>query len=358
MRQTLKVHLLLAFCLIGVAARFAQAQSDDTPVRLHTEEVLLQVSVQSNLGKLPASLDRADLIVTEDDQRRQITSILHTPANLLLILDTSGDQTTRKNINLHRELAWRLIESLDEEDKVAIITYADKVELVSPWTNDRAALKQALDWKFRPGPSARLYDCLTYAADDLLPKVSGRRSVVLLTDGADTSLQSPFEKALKAMHQARATVYVVSQAAMLVHELKPQVLKRPPIWQRIDVVVRKRYELLQQYVRELEAGQAPLRTLAEETGGKIWDFEHRIQCAKILSPFAASFARPSQPKGAIDCEMIKDQLLEEIGSEYVIAYLSERRSADTNFHPVKVYPTRTDLTVRVRRGIYASVRKE
>lgn len=366
MKQTLKAQIVLALLMIAVPAVSVpaqsdgrpriepQAQSDDKPVRLRTEEVLLQINVQSRLGKLPARLDRADLIVAEDDKRQQVTSILRTPANLLLILDTGGDVTTLKNINIHRELARRLIDSSGDEDKIAIITYANKVELLSPWTSDRAALKRALDWKFRPGPTSRLYDCLTYAADDLLPKVTGRRSVVLLTDGVDASLHASFETALNAMHHARATVYVVSQAAMLVRELKPQILKRPPLWQRIDVVVRKRYQLLQEYVRGLEAGRAPLQRLAEETGGEILESEQRIRCANSPKGFNAAFAEPRQPNGMIECETIKNQLLEEIGSEYIIAYSSERRPEDTKFHLVKVYPARTDLKLRVRRGIYAA----
>jgi VWFA-related protein len=366
-RQTLKVQVLFALSIFVVAAVSARAQSgripgkgtgsqaqgDDKPVRLRAEEVLLQVSFQSKLGKLPTLLDRSDFIVTEDDKRQQITSIIRTPANILLILDTSGDLVTLKNINLHRELALKLIESLGEEDKVAIITYADKVELLSSWTGDRAALKKALDWNFRPGPNSLLYDSLTYAARDLLAKVTGRRSVVLMTDGVDKSLQVPFEAALKAMHQARAAVYIVSQAAMLLHELKPKAMRPLPFWQRIDRVAVKLHQLLQQYVRELEAGQGLLHTLAEETGGEIWDFEQRINCANTSKHLGGAFAGPREPTGMIDCETIRNRLIEEIGSEYIIAYSSERRPEDTNFHPVKVYSKRTDLKVRVRRGIYA-----
>jgi hypothetical protein len=142
---------------------------------------------------------------------------------------------------------------------------------------------------------------LTYAAEDLLLKVTGRRCVVLLTDGVDTSLQSPFQPVIKALHHARATVYVVSQAAMLLRELKPKVMKALPIWQRIDRVARKQHQLLQQYVRELEAGERPLHQLAEETGGEIWDFEQRIHCPNTEKPFNGSFAEPRQPT-VIDCE--------------------------------------------------------
>jgi VWFA-related protein len=366
--QSIIVQLLLGLSIIAVAEPAARAQSgrrpaksppaqtqnDDTPVRLRTEEVLLPVSVQSKLGRLPARLDRADIIVTEDDKRQQITSIMRAPANILLILDSSGTVTTLKNINLHRELATKILDSLGEEDKVAVIAYADKVELLSSWTSDRAAIKEALAWNYRPGAGSRLYDSLTYAAEDLLMKISGRRCVVLLTDGVDTISQSPFEPALKAMHQARATLYVVSQAAMLLAELKPKALRPLPIWQRLDRVARKQHQLLQQYVRELEADEKPLQRLVEETGGKIWDFDQPIHCPKPQNRFSGTFAEPRQPDKVVDCETVRNQLIEEIGSEYIISYSSERQPQDTKFHQIKVYSTRTDLQVRVRSGIYAA----
>lgn len=368
MKRILKIHVLLALIIIVAATAFTRAQSgrvpgkgtgpqarsDDNPVRLHAEEVLLQVNFQSKLGKLPAQLDQSDFIVTEDDKRQHITSIMRTPANILIILDASGDETTLKNINTHRELALKLIEALGEEDKVAVIAYADKVKLLSSWTNDRAALKQALDWKFRPAPNPHLYDSLMYAADDLLLKVTGRRSVVLMTDGIDKPLQIPFETVLDAMHHARATVYVVSQAAMLVHELKPKILKPPPIWLRIDIVVRQRYKIVKEYVGELEAAAESIHALAEETGGKIWDLEQRIHCADDSTPFDEPPAERRQRTETIDCETIKKEIIEEIGSEYIVAYSSERPSDDTKLHLTRVYSKRTDLQVRVRRGIYAT----
>jgi GTP cyclohydrolase III len=53
-------------------------------------------------------------------------------------------------------------------------------------------------------------------------------------------------------------------------------------------------------------------------------------------------------------KQIRNQLIEEIGSEYIIAYSSERQPQDTKFHQIKVYSIRTDLKVRVRSGIYAA----
>lgn len=135
-------------------AKGSAESSDKDALQLRAEEVLLPVSVRTDLGKLPARLERRDFIVTEDGNRQQITSILRTSANIAFVLDTSGEISTSKNINVNRELTRKLIESLGDEDQAAVVTYGDTVNLVSSWTSDKTALGQALDLKFKPGLKA------------------------------------------------------------------------------------------------------------------------------------------------------------------------------------------------------------
>jgi VWFA-related protein len=352
-----KLRVKVAFALWLVIAVVAEVQSqsgrnrdksparpqnnnnqdlDDDALRLRVEEVLLPVSVRNNLGKLPADLRLSDFIVTEDGKRREVNAVMRTPANILFIIDTSGE-TVLKNINLNRDLALKMIEALGSEDRAAIITYGDKVDLVSAWTSDKAALRQALNWKFKPGLQGDFYNSILYAAEEVLPKVSGRRSVVLITDGRD-SYERPvieggtlmFEKALSALHRARATVYIASQIEVLLREIKPRAFNALSWYERLDPSGRKRIDQLRRYYRQLEAAEVSLRGLAEETGGMMWNPGTAEEFGKISNPMVA-----------------------EIGTECVIAYSSQRPPADTSFHAVKVYGTRPDLFIRFRRGIYA-----
>ena len=58
---------------------------------------------------------------------------------------------------------------------------------------------------------------------------------------------------------------------------------------------------------------------------------------------------------ATDTELkaLADQIVREIGTEYVIAYTSERASDDEAFHAIKVYTTQPGIHVRSRRGVYS-----
>lgn len=356
MSHKLRVKVAFALWLVIAVVAEVQAQSgrlrgqtppkpqgdknrdqDDNPLRLRVEEVLLPVSVRNNLGKLPTDLRQTDFIVTEDGNRREVNAVMRTPANLLFIIDTSGESVL-KNVNINRDLALKMIEALGPEDRAAIITYGEKIDLLSPWTSDKSALKQALNWKFQPSLLADFYNSILYAAEEVLPKVSGRRSIVLITDGVD-SFEKPvveggtlmFEKALAALHRARATVYIASQTEILLRELKPKAFNALSWYERLDPQSRKRIDQLRRYYRQLEAAEVSLKGLAEETGGVMLNPATREEFVKISNPMVA-----------------------EIGTECVIAYSSQRPPDDTSFHAVKVYGTRPDILVRFRRGIYAN----
>jgi VWFA-related protein len=348
----MNVRAVFALCLTFAVVTDLYAQSgrlrkqapahhppgdDNDAVRLRVEEVLLAINVRNAFGKLPVDLKRSDFIVTEDGKRHEVNDVLRTPANILFILDTSGEHTI-KNVNLHRELALKMIDSLGAEDRAAIISYGDTIQLLSAWTGDKSALRQSLEWKFKPGIEADFYNSLIYGCDEVLSKVSGRRSIVLLTDGID-SYEKPvtegatlmFEKALAALHRARATLYVAGQNEILLKALKPEAFNALSWYERLDPLQRKKIDRLRHYYRQLEASELSLKGLAEETGGVAWLPESR-----------EAFTGMS------------NRMVEEIGTECVIAYSTERAPTDATFHTIKVYGTRADISIRFRRGLYAS----
>jgi VWFA-related protein len=308
-----------------------QHLDDQDAIRLRVEEVLLPVSVHSDLGRLPPNLQRTDFILTEDGKRQVINSVMHTPANILFVLDAGGDSTL-KNLNLNRDLALKMVDSLGEQDKAAVISYSDKTNLLSQWTGDKAALRRTLEWKFKPGLKSDFYRSLLYAADEVLPRVGGRRSVVIMTDGVDSFDELDFEKVLSALHRARATVYIVSQSAMLLREIKPRAFNALSWYEMLDPQARRRIDKLRGYYRQLEAAEITLKGLAEETGGAIWI-----------------------PGSGEEFGKLNPQITMEIGAEYLFAYSTERQPDDVRFHAISVYATIPGLQVRSRRGIYANV---
>lgn len=341
-----RLRAVILLCIVAIVAPAAEAQSGrfrtrpapekegkDT-IRLMAEEVLLPVSVHSAEGRL-LGLTASDLIVLEDGKQQNITSVMRTPANVLLVLDTGGNVTPLKNVNINRDLALKLITALGDSDRAAIMTYADKINLICDWTGNKRELREALDWKFRPGLKSRFFESLLYASEQVLPRAAGRRSVVLITDGIESFTNFLFAKALAAFHRVRATVYVVSHTGMLLAELRPHVYNKFSWYERLDPQKRGRIQQLRRYVAELEAAEPNLKRMAVDTGGWMWN-----------------------PSDRAEFQILNKQIVGEIDLEYVVAYSAQQRPDDEEFHTVSVLATRPGLVVRSRRGIIRVPRRE
>ena len=355
-----KVAIACCFAVAGLvpaqsgrhreATNSKRSTDEKDAFKLRAEEILLTVSVKGSNGKLPPTLTRDDFIVTEDGKKQQITAATRAPANVLFVVDVGGEINFRKDPALNREIVLHAIKGLGVEDKAAIITYGDKISLLSSWTSDKTALTEALKTKLVPGIKSDYYNCLLYAVKEVLPRVSGRRSVVLVSDGVDSFENNQFEEALDALHRARATAYVVSPNAVLIKELRERVFHPLALYEMIDPRVRKKYEPIRQYVRHLEAAEILLKGFAEETGGAIWNLRERPECEKRRSN---PFEKPEYREKKETCETIAASLVDEIGTEFIVAYSSQRQPDDSSFHLVKIYSPRSDLRLRTRRGVYA-----
>jgi VWFA-related protein len=362
LRIDYRAQITIALCLAFLTTGLVQGQSgrlregtkhnqdEQDQLKLQAEEVLLPVSIRASNGQMPSYLNKDDLIVAEDGNRQEITSVMRSPANVLFLVDTSGELYMKKDIGMNRTLALNLIDALGADDRAAVVTYADRITLLANWTADKKALKDALQTKMRQGYNASFYDALIYVAQEVLPKVRGRRSVVLLSDGYDSYNNEMFEQALAALHKARATVYIISPNAAIHKELSEQVYHAFAWYDMIDPRVKKKYEPIRRYVKQLEAAEVMLKGLAEETGGALWNPAKRIERDQPKFVQKIPDLEPYETVSSMTKKVIN-----ELGTEYVVSYSLERKPEDKNFHAVTVYVTRPELQIRTRRGIYADL---
>jgi hypothetical protein len=139
---------------------------------------------------------------------------------------------------------------------------------------------------------------------------------------------------------------------MMIRELRARVFNKLSWYEMIDPKVKKRYEPVRNYVRQLEAAELTLKGLAEETGGLVWDSDKRLEAQPTKSAKPEYVEEKEKP---VTCEMMAGKVVEEIGTEFVVAYRTDRRNSDRDFHGIKVYVTRPEIKVRTRRGVYANV---
>jgi hypothetical protein len=130
-------------------------KEDDDTEKVLTEEIKLNFSAFDPNGKFFAGVNKEDLVIVEDGILHQASSVRRIPANVLIVLDTGGEDRHAKNINTTRETAKTLIKSLQVEDSVALLEYHDQARILTEWTTDKAQLLTALDKNLNFGRRSR-----------------------------------------------------------------------------------------------------------------------------------------------------------------------------------------------------------
>jgi VWFA-related protein len=215
----------------------------------------VNLSVADKNGRAINNLKAEDFNLLENNQAREIVNVepANAPFNLVLLLDVSG--SVEERIDFIRKAARNFVNTVDSNDKLAIISFRDDVQVVSDLTSDKIALSQSLD-TFDAGGGTALYDSIAYVlADTLRPLKGERTAIVILSDGDDNRSFIPFEPLLGAIQESGALVYPLYVPSGLI----PQN-GQPVINQTLDPL-RTKYLMLTTKA-ETEAKQ-----LAEVSGG-------------------------------------------------------------------------------------------
>lgn len=372
MSSTQRTLLLLAFSLLFFAfAQQARAQSGRAnpqptptplereplePIRVFTEEVRLPIFVTDTQGRFDPTLEVPDIIVLEDDEMQEVRSIRRIPANVILVLDTSGGINPMMRTNTTRDVALSIISTLKPGDQLAVVQSGDRVETLQSWTTDVEGLKRVLKTKISSGRKKRISEALIEAAKQLKNQPAGSRHVVLITDGVEQNDKS-YAEAVRQLNAAQATVYVISYTAMGREAIKnnnplvtyggaprrtandtareadptiPREIARPNINIATIDTDREMRRKRKEYSDATLKSEERLTQLAEDTGGR------------ILIPMSEEEMRTEGRAVARD-----------IGAQYVVTYKPRRAlsaSQPGEYRRVKVGLRRQGLTVRSRNG--------
>ena len=191
-------------------------------IRTDTQLVSVPAVVTDSTGHPLSGLRPENFRLIEDGQPQTIANFgtTETPFEIALLLDTSG--STRDDVALIRAAANSFIAALRPGDKVGVVAFntartVDKpiaaVEVLTPLTGDRDALKTAID-NLGASQGTPYYDALERIADNIFRNppsddVKGRRAVVALTDGVDSSSNSDFATAKLKLQRVGVACYFI-----------------------------------------------------------------------------------------------------------------------------------------------------
>jgi Ca-activated chloride channel family protein len=178
--------------------------------------VVFSATAVDDKGRPVTDLRREDFRIWDEGRAQSIVHFYggkSLPARVLILLDASGSMADQRVANA-RQAALKLLDALSPEDQVAVAGFDSRYWGVVAFTRDRDAVRRGLE-TITPFGSTALHDALDKAAHDLASWGEGRRAVVVLTDGVDTSSQSTAEQVIARSRALDVPIYAISVVSPL-----------------------------------------------------------------------------------------------------------------------------------------------
>lgn len=333
--------------------------NEDDTEKVFTEEIKINVSAFDRAGKFFSGVGKDDLVILEDFVIHQPTSVRRIPANVLIVLDTGGEDRQAKDFNNTRETAKSLIRSLQPEDSIALLEYHDKAEIIAEWTTDRAFLLNVLDKRLKFGRRSKFVEALKLAVKFFQDSNLENRHLVLITDGLDsTGNETERAAAMKNILTTDINVHVFSYTKLeqsVIRERRKSITRGTPkkeLPPGADIPVqgqtktyptitintdREMMKKIKQRSEDLARSEKELTELSENTNGIIF--------------------LPGAPE-----EMVEKTayLAQNIDSQYVVTYVPKRPLSDAvgdEIRQIQVVSKREGLLVSGQRKLAVPARK-
>jgi Ca-activated chloride channel family protein len=298
-------HRIPASLILAAAILSAAPQKDEQDVsfKVDVSLVTLLVNVKDARGAPIGDLEKEDFTIVDGGVPREI-SVFETrtnrPLSVALMIDTS--LSAAKELPFERDAAKRFLQNLlgdgsSPQDRVAILQFSDYVDMLVNFTRSLNRLSRALE-QTRADSGTSLYDTVLLGSQ-ILQRREGRRVMVLITDGGDTTSRIPFGEALQGAHGVDAVIYGI-------------------------IVVP-----IQSDAGRNVGGENALKTLAAGTGGETY-----IQY------------------GTADLDQAFQEILRNLRTQYLIAYYPPPVSSRERFRATEVRVNRPGARVLSRNGYF------
>jgi VWFA-related protein len=178
-------------------------------IRVNTTLITLPVSVTDRDGRYVPNLSRDDFRILEDGLEQDVAffSSVDKPFSVVLMIDTSN--STRFRLEDIHEAAITFVNQLRPDDSVMVVSFDDDIKVLSDFTLDRNRLNRAIR-RAHTGDGTRLYDAVDMVINERLSQVTGRKAVVLFTDGVDTtSKRASYQSNVLDSEELDALIYPV-----------------------------------------------------------------------------------------------------------------------------------------------------
>ncbi|MGA8030737.1 MAG: VWA domain-containing protein [Bryobacteraceae bacterium] len=352
-----RTALVSAVSLLPAARLILGQSSQQTPTySANVKVVNVFATVRDKEGHIVRDLTKDDFTLEEDGRPQTIRYFAQQsdlPLTLGLLVDTSGSE--RRMLGTERDASHTFLEQVlrPDKDKAFLIHFDHEVELLQDLTSSRERLEKALELINKPewgnggnsqsgggnsggygrqggyghrggGGGTTFYDAVYLASDDLMKNQTGRKALIMLTDGEDTASKVSLQEAIDSAQRADTLAYSVRIAdeeqgfgggfpggGMGRHGgMGRGGGGRGPAMNRPD-------------------GKKILQQISKETGGSYFEVSKKKPVDEIYS-----------------------QIEEELRNQYSIGYSSDKPDSEAGFRKIQLTAKKKGLNVQAREGYY------
>lgn len=309
-RATRRSVLQLAATVVGAGLACGQ---DETVFTTNVKVVNVLATVRTKKGALISDLGKDDFSLAEDGHPQSIRYFSREtdlPLTLGLMVDTSGSQ--RRVLNAERGASLRFLDQVvrAKTDKVFIMQFDSAVQMRQPLTAVLGKLDDALAYvdtetdkqvRMQNGGGTLLYDAVAQASNDVMKKLTGRKALIVLSDGVDFGSSGSLDDAVEAAQRADTLVYAILYAD-------------PGAYGMFGG----------------HEGRSVMERLASDTGGSFFEVSKK------------------QP-----VEQMFDLLQKELRTQYNLGYVSDKPVTLSEFRAIQLTAKQNGLVVQARKRYWA-----
>ncbi len=319
------VSILVLLCS-GV---FAQ---DDDPIRVDSSIVRLNVGVVDQKGRPVTDLDRSHFELYEDGVKQQILRFepSEAPFSVVIILDMSGSTLGFRPVI--KQSAFRFIDALSPNDRVAVIEFYDKVNVRNDFTTDRSTIANSIEVSNGRGKT-QLFKAIDLALDKLSKEKSRRKAIIVLSDGVDTAVRDKDREFLAPLRDEQIETAIKPESSDILNRvlsrsdaqgvtIYPLALPTGDPGKLADPTPRQ--------VAMYKAARTRLQIIADRTGGTLNAINRLEDMGRIYSQVAA-----------------------DLRTLYTVEYQPSNDKRDGKWRSIKITVRDQDLISRTRQGYFA-----
>ncbi len=328
----MRLYKFFALLLLTVSCGFTATAQDGDEINVDTSIVRLNIGAVSRSGQPVMNLTKENFSIYEDGVKQQITRFEPTtsPFSLVMILDMSGSTLGfRQTIQMS---AFRFVDALAPNDRIAVIEFYDKVNLLNDFTENRKIIGHSISVANGRGKT-QLYKAMNLALQKLANEGNRRKAIIVLTDGVDTAVRDQDRSFLEKVKEENILTAIVPDNSDILTRVLNRAADQGVTIYPLGLPTGDPSKLAEPtpvQVAMYSAARARLDTLAKRTGGTLNTINRLEEMGRFYAEVAA-----------------------DIRSLYTVEYQPQNEKRDGKWRDIKIEVNRPELITRTRPGYYA-----